>query len=196
MGIYYEINIKKKSKTGNILSLKITMDKNMFLKKKKLKNGCAEITVNTNHFNVLIERYVSVKKITKVNNYKRLHYYHDGIFSIEVEHLLTQDYFNKIHLNYLTHKNKRQQEISKIQTKKKQKKNTSTPSTTKPTTNKELKIWVARDTSYRRCGNCDFYHARQSRCGLFSKEVKANNACKRFYSPKIRIYFGGGFSPR
>lgn len=57
-------------------------------------------------------------------------------------------------------------------------------------------VRIARENSFRRCGNCDFFVSKQKRCGLFYRKVSSNNVCSRFHYTKYRTYLGGGFSPR
>ncbi|MFP9128558.1 hypothetical protein [Niallia sp. BSM11] len=56
------------------------------------------------------------------------------------------------------------------------------------------KIWIANDTSFKRCGHCNSYNASLSKCYRHKQTVSKNNGCKDFYFPKT--YLGGAMSPR
>ena len=65
----------------------------------------------------------------------------------------------------------------------------SKPKTKEPS----ISIRTAKDTSFKRCEHCvnmqaDYY------CRVHKKTVKSNNACSRFFAP--RVYLGGSVSPR
>jgi hypothetical protein len=57
----------------------------------------------------------------------------------------------------------------------------------------EGRIYVAKDTAFKRCEHCISFRTNQM-CMTHKQKVQSNNACSRFYSPKI--YLGGLVSPR
>ncbi|SFB20227.1 MULTISPECIES: hypothetical protein [unclassified Bacillus (in: firmicutes)] len=57
----------------------------------------------------------------------------------------------------------------------------------------EARVWTAKDTAFKRCGNC-INLMGSNVCRKHQRKMSVDNACNLFYAP--RVYLGGGVSPR
>jgi hypothetical protein len=73
------------------------------------------------------------------------------------------------------------------------KKRTENTSTFK--TQEVPKIWLTKNSSFKKCQNCLSLH-KGNTCLKYKHTVSKNNVCKAFYAPKVKVYLGGTFSPR
>ncbi|OIJ20957.1 hypothetical protein BKP45_07605 [Anaerobacillus alkalidiazotrophicus] len=167
------------------------MNADLIESRKSKKVDFIKIFFQKDYLSIELRKIISVKKkkLKRKDGYYVISYGYnsklfDGIITHKVE-------INRLYENVIS-----KYERKKIQAKKvKPVQEPTKPPPLKPSSN-EVKIWTARDTSYRRCEHCHYYSYRQKMCGLFTKRVEENNACIRFYAPKFRTYSGGRFSPR
>jgi hypothetical protein len=62
-------------------------------------------------------------------------------------------------------------------------------------TSEDPKIWLTKNNSFKKCQNC-FSFYKGNTCLKYKHIVSKNNVCKAFYAPKVKVYWGGTFSPR
>ncbi|WP_209121146.1 hypothetical protein [Alkalihalobacillus sp. BA299] len=191
---FYQINQKKKSKSGSEIEVIARISKGLIENRKNKKVDYAKIMFEKGHLAIELQKTISVKKqkLKRKDNYYIIsHELKSALFEVTVNHKVA---VNRLYENVILKFEKKMSPQKKVKAKKEPNKPIKAPAA-KPSSI-EVKIWTAKDTSYRRCEHCHYYNFRQKMCGLFSKRVEANNACKRFYAPRFKTYSGGGFSPR
>ncbi|MCM3255563.1 hypothetical protein [Priestia aryabhattai] len=205
---YYELHLRRKGKSG-MLDLTVNLKKELVMSKQSKKIEFLQIAFDKEVMNLTFNRPVSYKKIEKKDGFHTISFVSPSNL-LEINHAITDAHFIEKYWFHI-------ESIKKE--KKKRRKNNKDPNinnllnktnifkknlegrsnTTKHETlevGRGKGIWIARDTSFRRCDHCHFYNRKQLLCGLLSRKVQPNNACSRFYAPKIKLHYGGGFSPR
>jgi hypothetical protein len=208
-GAMLKFQIKRKGQNGTIL-FQISIFKQLFSKMKEIKLGCARITKNGDYIDIYVERIISHKSINLIERQYNIQYIQGTELNISYsipENLFEQKYKPKIEQMLIERNmktastNDNKKAPSKVLKNPNEHKSKSQIKQTIVKVDKKLRdngntVRNARDSSFRRCENCDYYSSRQSRCGLFSREVQPHNICTRYYYTKYRVYSGGGFSPR
>jgi hypothetical protein len=209
---FFEVNIENK-KMGVELKAKVCLPlqnvNQINLKNNRGEIGNVSYQLNSNGTLLMkTTNRISDNKVEKVDNKYLINIVDDNKSIINIHYSVPEEIYHRtIPMNSLT-KAEAKVQAQKItdqilagnypnepQNNKKtneRKKNDLTNKKPKKT-QQAIRIWVAKDTAFKRCEHCINLRAK-NHCVVHKKTVQSNNACSRFFTPKI--YFGGSVSPR